>query len=84
MPNTSISSQVDQALDIHCRLLPELTFYLVVLLLNCFTQASHLKVSELIYPRTGFDLSLLQNLDRPRPSNTVDIGQRDPDRLVSR
>src|SRR5437867_4928377 len=83
MSQPAIGARVDQSLDIHGDLFPEVPFHFIIAF-DDLTQFDDLILLEIFHARRRSDSGLLHNLSRARPADPVDIRQADVHALVSR
>src|SRR5215469_4699361 len=82
MPAAAIALDVDEALDVHLDVLAEITLD-VTLVLDHLADVVDLFFAEILDLLEGVNVGLLQDAERARIANAVDVCERDPDMLVA-
>jgi len=83
MPYTTVTTDLDKALNIGLNFPSQFTFYLVVLIYDV-AKLSNLFLSEILDPGTRIYPSNSQNFSAQAGSYAIDILQSYPDRFVLR
>jgi hypothetical protein len=81
MAQAAIAADLHESLDVQIDLASEVALYRKVSI-NVVAQPGDLFIREIFDPRFGDDAYGIDGFPRPRPSDPVDIGQRDLDLLI--
>jgi hypothetical protein len=81
MTNTSIAANLHQPADVLTDFLAQITFD-PALVLNDLADPPRLVLGEILDPGRLLYLGLLQDLSRPRSTDTVNVRQSDPDVFI--
>ena len=71
------------ALDVHGDVTSEVTLNAIAVR-DHLAKSHHLLIAELLVGQVGIHLGLIADLERGRPTNSIDVGQCDPRLLLSR
>jgi hypothetical protein len=82
MAQAAIAANIHEPLNVHLDFPAKVAFD-DVLALNDFAQARHFNFRQIPHSRGGIDPNLVENGGARRIADAVDIGQADPNRLVS-
>src|SRR6185369_7024109 len=83
VPHAAVATDVHQSLDVHRRVLPQIALDLDVVR-DDLADPDDLLLGEVLDPRVGPDVGLLEDVIGLRPPDPVDVGQPDLDALVER
>ena len=81
VPQTPVAAEIHQTLDIHCHFTAKLTLDPIVAV-DHLADPGDLVIAELVDAHRPCDPGFFAYLGRRRTTDSVDIGQRDADRLV--
>ena len=81
MTNSTLATDVHEALDVLGDLLAQVALH-PALFLNDLADALRILFGQVADLRHRFDLSRREDLERPSPADSVNVGQADPNLLV--
>src|SRR6185295_10823769 len=76
MPRPPIAADLDEALDVHRDLLPEIALD-AALLFDDVADLAHVLFGEVLHPDVRADAGTREDVVRPLPADAVDVGQPD-------
>src|ERR1700723_3514941 len=82
MPVATVALNIDEALDVHLGVLAEIALN-ITLVLNHLADAVYLFFAEVLDLLGGHNIGLLQDLQRTRITDAINVCERDPSLLVA-
>ena len=82
MTNTAIAADLDEALDVHGSLAPEVALYLYVVV-DVLSELAHVILGQIAYANVGVNAGSCENVRSGLAADTVNVGQADLNSLVS-